>query len=212
MIVNCELVEEYIANWLAEYAKKNHKSLFITAVRLENRSDYLVKDLCAKATAIVGGLKLETITVMNSLEEEYMECNMIASKLNGIVVGSIDRTYGFLTRKFGKRAEGAADVFPLLGLEYSEVIQITDLSGLSFTQDPDDYSHYEFCNRAEAHYGIITNEDPPHKHPRWPYFTGEQKKWIAETHQREKRTRHKIITQPFPYIADRPQLCKRTEP
>lgn len=211
MIVNCELLIEYLAEWLAEYAKRNHKKLFVTASRLENRNDYLIRNVCAKATTLMGGLRLETRTVMKSLDEEYLECHRIADKNSGIVVGPVDQSHGLFTRKFGKRSDGGADVFPLFNVEYSEIVQVTDELWDSRFVDPTGYEQYEFCNKTEAKYGIITAESPPHKHARWPYFTADQKRWIADTHQREKKTRHKKLMLPFPYITNKPQLCRRSE-
>lgn len=202
MIVNDSLLINYLSGWLSGYAFESGKTKFVI-VDTGSRSDVLTHHICSEATKHHGGFGVLSIPSFG----EYIEDN------ESLLVGSIDNTFGLYYRSFGKRREALADIFPLFDLLYSEIVQVTDSLSLSdhFPQDPPDYEMIEFCNRAESLYSIITYSKPPHMHNRWPYFTSTQKKWIAIAHQREKKTRHKAITKPYPVISDKDNLCKRNE-
>lgn len=203
MIVNENLLIQFLSKWLADYAKQNGRTTFVI-VDNSSRQSCLAKLICSEATKIIGGLK---VRVCNT---NHLEAHKIAEEINGIVIGLVDRTYGLYHRSFSKLDEGLGDIFPLFDLEYSEIVQITEkvLLDQNFT-DPVEYRLIEFCNKANALYSIITEDQPPHKNKRWPYFLTEQKKWLAIVHQREKSTRHKAITKPYPKIPE--ILCKRSE-
>jgi hypothetical protein len=155
-----------------------------------------------------------------SNENFYLNCHDIAEN-NGLVVGPVDRTFGLYYRSYGKRSDGSADVFPLFDLEYSDIRNIVgnlwpNIGEFSwgdsiFSTYTNQYpiADIEYANEAEALYRIITNTEAPNKHPRWPYFIANQKAIIALVWQREKLTRHKMITRPYPILSDKPQLCKR---
>lgn len=207
MIVNDQLMIQYLANWLAMYAKNNGKSVFVVNKRSHNRSDDLVLHLCNEGTKVFGGLKTEIYEGRND-SASFIECLQIANKSNGIVVGSVSRTFGLYHRSFDKLTDGLADVYPLFDLEYSEIVELTK-DNIEEYHDFEDYKMVEFCNSAELIYGIITDIVAPSRHARWPYFTQEQKKWIGIVHQREKKTRHKKITKPFTSVSDKPNLCRR---
>jgi hypothetical protein len=231
MIVDEKLLVEYLAKWLADYAYRAGRATFVVANR-GTREDWVVDQLCHEATKVIGGLKTNIRMVIDSERtdaEILMSCHEYADDHNGIVVGSIERTFGLYWRGYQKMGDALADIFPLYDISYSEIIQLYDsmdldefdgiypipgAAGYGMYPIPGADSHkshkmVEFCNNAEALYGIITREDPPHTHKRWPYFTQEQKKWIALTHQREKKTRHKVLTKPYPVVSDKPQLCRR---
>jgi hypothetical protein len=153
-------------------------------------------------------------------ENFYLTCAEIAGD-NGLVVGSVDRTFGLYHRSYGKRSDGNADIFPLFDLEYSDIHNVVgnlwpnigefswgDCRFSTYNKQPP-IADIEFANEAEALYGIVTSTEAPNKHPRWPYFISNQKAIIALVWQREKLTRHKMITKPYPIVSDKPQLCKR---
>jgi hypothetical protein len=147
-----------------------------------------------------------------------LNCSEIAEG-NGLVVGSVDRTFGLYYRSYGKRSDGSADVFPLFDLEYLEIESITETIWPKIDRwEESKFSTYryqspaediEYANEAEAQYGIITSETPPNQHPRWPYLIGHQKAIIALVWQREKLTRHKMINRPYPILSDKSHLIKR---
>ncbi len=211
MIVNEGLLIEHLAKWLADYAKQYGKAVFVTNNK-GSRQDAIVTHLCIEATKIHSGLKKHNyLHPPTSNTEGFAECHYYASEHNGLIVGPIDRTYGLYYRDYSKIGSALADIFPLFDLEYSEIVQLYKFlwNDEYKYNDPPGFQMIEFCNNAERTYGIITSENPPHTHSRWPYFTQEQKKWIAIVHQREKRTRHKIITRPYYHISNELQLCRR---
>jgi len=228
MIINQDLLIEHLSKWLAEYAKAAGRSVFVVGFD-GTRSDALLLHICSQATENYGGLATHALSfptstikirqvfngmVTYSIDSSpgycYLQCHEIAHD-RGIVVGPVDRTFGLYYRSYGKRAAGSADIFPLFDLEYSEIVEITDSlwPGLWPAESTDIISDIEFCNEAEAMFGIITCEEPPHRHARWPYFIHTQKAVIAKIHQREKQTRHKKLDRPYPILSDKPQLCRR---
>jgi hypothetical protein len=230
MITNQDLLIEHLAKWLAEYAKAAGRSVFVVGFD-GARSDALLLHICSKATENYGGLATHALSFPTSTIEiknvfngnvtysidsiknpgyYYLQCHEIAHD-HGIVVGPVDRTFGLYYRSYGKRAAGSADVFPLFDLEYSEIVEITDSlwPGLWPVESTDIVADIEFCNEAGAMFGIITCEESPHRHPRWPYFIHTQKAMIAKVHQREKLTRHKKMNKPYPSLSDKPQLYRR---
>ena len=209
---------KYLAQWLAQYAKTAGKPLFVIPYQ-GLRTEALVIHLCSLATEMVGGLSMDVLgnvrldpkiyagTVTSGgfpTCELYLDCYRHAQEHSGIVVGNIDKTTGLYTRVYEKLGEANADIFPLFDVNYSEIVNITDSlwPNTNWENELSKESIYilEFCTQSENLYGIITSEEPPHKHPRWPYFIAEQKAGIAEIHQREKKTRHKALAKPYPKV------------
>ena len=213
MIVDEQLLLDSLAFWLAEYAHKYGKKLFVTNNK-GTRQDQLVSYLCKEATKFHSAKTYNYQHPPSSNTDGFAECHIYASQENGIVVGSIDRTYGLYYREYNKIGAGIADVFPLFDIEYSEIVQLYEFlwKGKFKYDDPPGYQMIEFCNYAEVTYGIITDEQPPHTHRRWPYFTQGQKEFIAIVHQREKKTRHKILNRPYYLISNKAHLCTRSAP
>lgn len=220
--MNTNLIQP-LANWLADYATEAGKKLFIV-VYDGTRASGLVLKICSEATAIKKGLSTiclydhkesapsfflgRSYEVVNSIPStvpnfDYITANKWADDRDGIVVSSIEKTFGKYNRSYSKFTYSMCDVFPLYDLYYSDIVLITDALWPEYKwkdNGVDDQKMLEFCGRAENSFGIITSADPPHKHKMWPTFTSTQKKFIAETHQREKKTRHKDVKKPYPNI------------
>lgn len=206
MITNDQTLIQHLATWLTGYAEQNGLTTFVV-VDNGSRQSVLVKHICSEATKVIGGLKVRVC------DTNHIDAHTIAQETNGIVVGLVDRTAGLYYRGYKKLDEGLADVFPIFDLEFSEVIQVTDKlfpdAGLDDKMSKSElaiWRYIEFCNDINTAYKIITDEQPPQTNSRWPYFLTEQKKWIGIVHQREKSTRHKAITKPYPKI---PNTCRR---
>jgi hypothetical protein len=232
MITNHELVIEYLAKWLAEYAKTSGRHRFIVGFR-GTRADALLIRICSEARRYNGevttkvhscaiGFNVATIfdggfsrMHYDNSESFYLACHRLAEEHKGLIPGPVDRTFGLYYRSYGKRAEGSADIFPIFDLEYHEIVDITSkLWPAHFDWEDEQCQVYDldrdkdidFCAEAERLYGIITSDIMPNKHPRWPYFISSQKEIIAHVHQREKATRHKKIDRPYPLLSDKSQL------
>ncbi len=202
MITNENLLVQYLAKWLIDYIDECGRKTFVIVDHGTRQGD-LVKLICSEATKIKGGFKVRVC------DTNHIDAHKISNDTFGIVVGLIDRTTGLYYRGYSKLEDGLADIFPLFALEYSEIVQMTNK--LFPDREYDDFVDHkmiEFCNKANALYGIITDEQMPNKNGRWPYFLTEQKKWLGLVHQREKATRHKAITKPYPEIPE--MLCRRS--
>lgn len=203
MIINEELIVQYLAQWISDYAKENGRQTFVIVDNATRQSD-LVKLICSECTKNTGGFKSMLC------HTNHIDAHKISEETFGIVIGLIDKTFGLYYRGYSKLDEGLGDIFPLFDLEYSEIIQITDkLIPNNKYNDSNNYQMIEFCNKANTLYGIITDDNVPNKNNRWPYFITEQKKWLGIVHQREKSTRHKAINRPYPKIPE--MLCRRSE-
>lgn len=205
----------HLANWLAQYLEGAGKKTFVV-VNNGTRSDALVLKICSEATLIKKGTGTiciykeevpkfflgKTHKITCAPYEEYMVAQNCANDMNGVVVGSIDKTLGKYNRTYPKIVYSLGDIFPLYDLQYSEIVKITDSlwPDYKYTDKIIDYNAIEFCLRAQDLFGIITSIEPPHKHKIWHTFTTNQKKFIAEAHQREKQTKHKEMQKPYPKI------------
>lgn len=210
MITNVDLAVKFIAKWLANYAKDNHRKGFVI-VHCNDCRDTVLNYVCLEATKIHGGLKFSVVSMESSYP--WMEAHNKAEFHEYVVVGPTDRSHGLLSRQYSKVGEGMCDIFPFYDLEYSDIYQIGSSvfpGRHDFEQDITDQDRMlEYCNHVEGLYGIITNENPPHTHPRWPYFLSQQKEYIAKVWEREKRTRHKALDhKPFPTIPA--HICRRS--
>ena len=206
MITNVELLIEYLAKWTAEYTKENGKQLLVL-VHSDNRRDTFANYICSQATKFHGGLRFTAITNHDANESvlRYTEAYTTASQNNGIIVGSVDKSFGLYSRNYSKLEYGFMDIFPLFDLEYTDIVQATrelfpGRTDWDAEEPPEVHRMLEFCNHMERIYSIVTDNESPHKHPRWPFLLKQQKDWIAKIHQREKWTRHKKMMKPFPEI------------
>jgi len=217
------LLIEHVASWLAKYMEESGRKVFIVNYN-GARSDALVLKVCSEATSIKKGLsticlyqdffpkefmgrsyKIDIPVIPNITGTEYMIANKWADDKDGVVIGSVDKTFGKYKRTYTKIEYSLCDIFPLYDLYYSEIIHLTDFiwpDAKWRDAEVDDYKMLEFCVRAENSFGIITSTNPPHKHEMWHTFTGTQKKFVAECQQREKKTRHKELRKPYPKIPD----------
>lgn len=205
MITNVDLAVEFIAKWLADYAKNNNRKEFIIINSMDCK-DSVLNYVCSETTKFHGGL---TLYAVEASGYSWIDAHIRAENYSGIVVGSIDRSNGFLARNYRKIQNGTADVFPFYDLEYSDICQIGSSVFPGRYDITEEDRMLEYCNHIESLYGIITNENPPHTHPRWPYFLSQQKEYIAKVWEREKRTRHKALDhKPFPTIPA--HICRRS--
>jgi hypothetical protein len=206
VITNVELLVEYLAKWTAEYTKKNGKQLLVL-VHSDNRRDTFTNYICSHATKFHSGLRFTAIKNHDANESvlKYIDAYTIASQKNGIIIGSIDKGSGLYSRIYKKIEYGFMDICPLFDLEYTDIIQATlelfpSRTDWSDNESTEIHRMLEFCNHMEKLYGIITADELPHKHSRWPFLLKQQKDWVAKIHQREKWTRHKKMMKPFPEI------------
>ncbi len=175
MITNQDLVIEYLAKWLGDYAKSAGKNVLVVGFG-GTQADALLLHICSKATEQYGKLTTHAISfpynnvnikaiyngnLTYSIEYDYppnipehyfLQCHQIAEAKAGIIVGAVDRTTGLYYRSYGKRAGGSADIFPLFDLNYSEIIEIT--SALwpninNWTKENININDLEFANEAE---------------------------------------------------------------
>lgn len=219
-----DVLIEYISNWLANYLIDSGRKVFVVKYN-ETRSDALLLKICSEATTLKKGLsticlyqdtkpqmylgrayKLDIPHIPNINDIDYIIAQKWADDRDGIVLSSIDKTFGKYYRSYSKTSYSLSDIFPLYDLYYSDIVQITDYlwPDMKFQDiEVDDYKMLEFCIKAENTFGIITSENSPHKHGMWHTFTSTQKRFIGESQQREKKTRHKEVKKPYPKIPNR---------
>ena len=195
MIIYNDSVLEFIEEWTGNYAKTNGKSLLVNPER--NANAHFLNYVC-------DSVKAKFNIEYRVAGSDYLEACKIADSENGLVLSGITRTYSLYYRMYSKMSEGLADLFPFFDLEDSEQAALE--AHIWPERDPDSLllteqsRMLEFCNSTNALYHIITNDEPPQNNPRWPYFTAIQKRWIADVHFREKKTRHKVLTKPYPIL------------
>lgn len=206
MLIDPNTTIQYLAMWVADYASNSGKTLLLTTGSLCYIDYSIVLDrICSEACMKIKNL--QHIKMHNS----YMDLHYHANENNGLVIGHTTRTYGLYYRNYHKATDGFADIFPLFDIDDSEVLQMAYVINPKLNVSlPEDCDKLDFCNQAEISYGIITSESPPHTHNHWPYFTMQQKTWIAEIHSREKKTRHKLFRGPYPKLPS--YLCRRPVP
>ena len=144
-----------------------------------------------------------------------------ANSVNGLVVGTKNRSEGNLVRHFHKYGDGAVDIAPIADLFKSEVYQLfeyltkvngnmpqeaidiftaiptTDLWGQDvFMYDEEElgvtYNEIEWADRENQISNIISSNEDPTKYHTWFGYTLRQKQIIGKLHQLEKLTRHKV--------------------
>ncbi|MFA5758997.1 MAG: hypothetical protein WC942_06550 [Clostridia bacterium] len=206
--VNC------VSDWISNYLKTNHKTCAVINFNL-NRNDMLLlhigKQICKNGfnlevitfdinisiqlQSVYNGKKTNIITEDNNISGySFIKSHLIANSCNGIVLGAVDKTYGLHYRQYSKLEEYTADIFPLYNVEYSDIVNLTNslYPQIQF-DEKNEYDILEWCLLADKRYNIISGNEIPHKHNRWPYFTQTQKEWIAKVYNREKSTRHKKL-------------------
>lgn len=212
MIINPSAIISHISNWITNYIVSNGIKIIIVDINNSIES-FLVYKLAANATEIIGG-KLKLIAVTENIQyiqlanENNIQCiygiirNIADINENSIVLGNIEKTYGLYNRCYNKNKELTADIFPIFDLYYSEIKDLIEfinpelLKNLN-VREYSDYSLNEWAIKQENKYGIICDDKLPHQHTLWYSFAMKQKEIIAQLHQREKKTRHKINTRPY---------------
>jgi len=196
MLLDVQSVIDYVAQWVVDYTKQAGKNLLVSV-----GSNPVMEHLSIQCTTKMSGLRIQCGC------SDYIEANKYADE-SGLVLGDVSKTTGLYYRSYSKLGAGLADLFPFLDLEESEILQISKFLNPNLQDTlPEEFMMLEFCNSIESMYNIITSPNPPHTNYRWPYFTAIQKKWMGDVHQREKKTRHKAITKPYPTIPV--HLCRR---
>jgi NH3-dependent NAD+ synthetase len=206
-VINSKNLKKFISLWIANYLKENGKEAIVTS--WEPRCDSNVNlELCVKSREFYN-TKVIVITNNSSLikskykglVETYQEGDSeketqnilanIADKKNGIIAGSLTKTDS-LNRSYHKFGKGAADIFPIYDLFYSET---KELSKESF-EDPIwnfKLEDLEWSVKMNEKKKIITDKETPNRKSDWCYLNLHQKTIVAQIHQREKKTRHKSL-------------------
>lgn len=189
MILNKEITINHLGKWLADYAKDANKSLLVLSHNNTNQYTLLNK-ICTYATNFCPGLDIH---VHFGTGDQLCEI----SGDNGLIISDIDKSFGLYYRGYSKLEMSISDLFPLFDLNYSEILELIE-EPIVDNSLPEKYELLEWCNLMEERYKIITSNEVPSKYQRWPFFIQEQKNILAKVYQREKKTRHKMITKPYP--------------
>jgi len=220
MIKNPNLFIKHIAEWLAKYAKDNGRKTFVLHYCGRATEAVLIK-VCVEATKEMGGLsmivgfepgaEIEKIYSARKVESDFINTALMTDEVDlGLLLLPVTRTEAML-RNHHKKFVLLGDVFPFLDVKQSDITGIAEKfwPDVKFNDEKIvGIQSPEGLLDLEDNYGIITSEEMPSKHSRWPYLMQYQKKDIAFAHQREKLTRHKaIIGKPFPSIRDQKHLC-----
>ena len=105
MITDHKLAIDFLATWLADYAKQNHRKGFVI-VHSDNLADTVLNYVCVEATKKHGGLSVNCVELDDTTYDVWVREHAIADRIGGIVVGPIDRSHGLYARYFGKVREG----------------------------------------------------------------------------------------------------------
>jgi len=226
-----------VATFLSDYASKSGRSTFVLYFD-GTRESALAIHACADATALRGGLKIvpfcstEMMGLFNELfggsgidphrmrpefeKFPYVSASSIAEDMNGLLVSPISKTYGPLLRKYSKIGEGICDVFPFWDLPQLSIMSIANKIWWrdypkfyeKIGMDEESVKEDEFSLSLDNKHSIVSSDSMPHQNKHWPYLLKSQKDNISHLHQREKKTRHKIMTNvPHPDLS-RHQLSK----
>lgn len=129
----------------------------------------------------------------------------IAAGFNGLIVGSRSKN-DLLYRTYNKYGAGNSDIFPLLDLYNSEIIQLFEYiatpmcygatyildKGKNKTFDDITDLEVEWADEENIRTGIVISDISPDKQRDWQRYTLRQRQIIAKLHQLEKLSRHKI--------------------
>lgn len=209
MILNHNLVLNKIINFLSDYIKSSNKKSFIIKYN-DFINSALIVYLCVQArkkcgaTIYVTGsfpvhdlsVILDSVHYIGHKEDSIFD---LADINNSLIVSSLDKTRGVITKKFHKYND-AADIYPILDLYYSEVIELIDriFPENEFNKKYPDHELIEWVDREDLKTGIVSSNESPTNNKMWFKYTIPQKEMIAKLHQREKLTRHKRIAgRPF---------------
>jgi hypothetical protein len=177
-----------IQNWIKDYVAptgRNTLQMLETAEHgVPNLAWAVTKAICENAAYSL---------VLSSVSDIAQE----ASSNYSIIVSPIERTYGYLTREYKKHRSGPRDIFPLYELYMSEIRQIARVLEVSVDVPSAEEMLAEWAIRENDKNGIIEDGASPVVTKNWYRYTIEQKQAISHAHQREKKTRHKIIKEPF---------------
>lgn len=209
-----------ITKWLADYLKDNGKTTFVINFN-GSREDGLLTYVCSEACKgtgtnvlvysdyyvenILKQIYFGTSNVRNLDKNSFIDALENAGMCNGVVVGSVEKTFGKYYRTYHKNCEFLADIFPFYDFSYSDIVELTcDIFGCEIewldSWEVERYQIVEWANSMEDKYGILTSKESPSRHDQWKYFTQDQKTMIAFMHARQHKTLHKIINKPYPKL------------
>ena len=202
MIVNPERLIQHLTDWIKEYAKSNGKTALIIK-DFELYDSDLVIWLCKKT-------RIPVITT--DCTEFYEECSEVAEANNGIIVETYSLSDMFL-RSYKKSQIG--DILPLGDLHLTEVQELYRHADINHTHieffdikkwTPIDI---EWATKQDDVYNIISDEKDPVRHREWGRYSTGQREMIAEMHQIEKKTRHKVNPNiPICHVRDKKGLVR----
>jgi len=185
MILNKEKTIQIIADFLSDYINSTSlKSFYIQ----DGTNLNLNIKICERARRKCGAQIY--LIWKDSEEDNYEFAKHIgdADKHNCLIVSGLCKTDS-INRSFYKYdSDKLADIYPLLDLYKSEIIQIGGTKDLH-----SEHKDIEYADRQNEQNGIIISKESPLKHEDWFKYTKHQKEVIAKMHAREKSTRHKDL-------------------
>jgi len=193
MIQNKEKTIKQIKEWICDYAEKNNKSTLIVIVDKWQGTELLDR-ICNSQTKFKIGVIPKTIYA-----EDYNSSLInLAQNSNGILISPLNKSQYYLVRTQSKYGAINGDIYPLIDLYQSEINDLLYPNCDVAYDDPRicDYSlpEIEWAQEENRKYGLIENDELPQHTSNWFKYTLTQKKIISKLHQREKQTRHKIIS------------------
>jgi hypothetical protein len=235
MIKSNKNVLKHISDWLISYKKSSQAKCFVVYFDSTRHSTLLIH-LCFLAAVPVYivttndskasennnnykflislfGDKINPIHVFyDSLDapKNPSYTHSIADLYSGIILGSIDKTFGLYLRKYKKHQEYTSDIFPLYDLFYSDIVKISSelFANVDFNDSADENKvrliEWSIMNNIRT--SIITNAELPEKSKHWYMYNYNQKVIISEMYQRDKLTMHKKIQKPYCSIYSNPLL------
>jgi len=144
---------------------------------------------------------ISNIDSRSSMMLAYVD--MYAKRYNALTVGNVNKSEYDLVKFLQRRIDTAYDVYPIIDLFRSEVIELGELLGLpgvilkskSVTEDSFGYTYdeLEWLVREDENLGIVSSIKEPSGSKYWALYNVRNKKMVAEVYRMNKMNETKKV-------------------